>query len=310
MKTPIFSPRTIRLALSAALALTASLAAHAQSQEYLKSYSVSAHPSVQVRATFGFVHVTTSNSTEVRFDVKYDKADWAEKLEIDSSQEGKTIALKALVDEHSWWGWGHFGRRRLDIEVQMPQNADLKIETSNGAVDVSSVDGDVSIHTSNGRVNAEHLSGTIDIGSSNGGITLNALRGTVKAYTSNGAIKATDLEGKCWMATSNGAVNVDGRFESLDVATGNGSVVARAEPGSKISSGWNIRTSNAGVTLSVPRDLAATLDASTSNGGISMDLPLTVQGVISNTRIRGALNGGGPEVSIRTSNASIRVNSL
>jgi hypothetical protein len=310
MSTPAFFLRKTRLALSAALALTASLAAHAQPEQYLKSYSVSSHPSVHVRATFGFVHVTTSNGTEVQFDVKYDKADWAEKLEINSSQEGNTVALKALVAEHSWWSWGHFGNRRLDIEVRMPRNADLKIETSNGAVDVSTVDGEVSIHTSNGRVNAEHLSGTIDIGSSNGGITLNDMHGSVKAYTSNGVIKATGLEGRCWMATSNGGVNVDGRFESLDIATGNGSVVARAEPGSKISSGWNIRTSNAGVTLSVPKDLVATLDAGTSNGGISMDLPLTVQGAISNTRIRGALNGGGPEVSIRTSNASIRVNSL
>jgi hypothetical protein len=296
--------------LSAALALTASLAAHAQPEEYLKSYSVSGHPSVQIRAAFGFVHVTTSNSAEVQFDVKYDKADWAQELEIDSSQDGNTVALKALVDAHTGWGWPHFGSRRLDIEVRMPQNADLKIETSNGAIDVSSVDGDVSIHTTNGRVNAEHLSGTIDIGSSNGGITLNAVHGAVKAYTSNGVIRAEGLEGKCWMATSNGGVNVQGRFDSLDIATGNGVVVARAEPGSKISSGWNIHTSNAGVTLSVPKDLAATLDASTSNGGIAMDLPLTVQGVISNTRIRGTLNGGGPEVSIRTSNASIRVNSL
>lgn len=310
MSAPTFFLRQTRLALSAAVALTASLAAHAQPEEYLKSYSVSAHPSVQVRATFGFVHVTTSNSTEVQFDVKYDKADWAQELKLDSSQEGNTVALEARVAEHSWWGWGHFGSRRLNIEVRMPQNADLKIETSNGAVDVSSVDGDVSIHTSNGRVNAERLSGTIDIGSSNGGITLNALHGTVKAYTSNGVIRAAGLEGKCWMATSNGGVNVDGRFESLDIATGNGSVVARAEPGSKISSGWSIHTSNAAVTLSVPKDLAATLDASTSNGGITLDLPLTLQGASSNTRIRGALNGGGPEVSIRTSNASIRVNSL
>jgi hypothetical protein len=33
-----------------------------------------------------------------------------------------------------------------------PKNADLQLETSNGAVDVSSLNGNISIHTSNGRI--------------------------------------------------------------------------------------------------------------------------------------------------------------
>ncbi len=128
--------------------------------------------------------------------------------------------------------------------------------------------------------------------------------------TSNGGIRANNLDGQCGFSTSNGSVRVTGRFDGLDISSGNGSVVARAEAGSKMSSAWRIRTTNAGVDLSLPTNLQANVDASTSNGSITLDLPTEVEGSHSKTEVRGAMNGGGPEMSIRTTNGGIHIRGI
>jgi hypothetical protein len=299
-----------RLGLSCAVLLVAGFAARANAEEYRKAYVVDGRASVHVRASYGIARVTTWDTNKVEFDVTYDKADWATDLHIDSRQDGNLVELTAPVDPHSWWGWGHWGAHRLNIDVRMPRNADLQLETSNGGVDIASLNGNISIHTSNGNILAQQLSGSIDIGSSNGKMTLQTLKGSLKAHTSNGSINATGIDGKCELATSNGRIDATGRFESLSIASSNATVMARVESGSRMSSDWRLSSSNAGVDLFLPTDLKANLDASTSNAGIMVGLPITLQGYQSNGQVRGTLNGGGPEISIRTSNAGVRVSGI
>jgi predicted DNA-binding protein with PD1-like motif len=307
-----YYPRLATIGIPCAVLVAVALATNARSEtspdEYAKSYSVGEHPDVHVRAGFGFVHVTTSDSNKVEFDVRYDKTDWASGLPIDSKQNGNVVELTALVDQRTWWGWGHWGNHRLDIDVRMPKNANLQVETSNGRIEVASLNGTISLHTSNGEIKADQLSGVVDLGSSNGALNVSALKGTLKARTSNGSIVATGLDGTCELATSNGKLQTDGRFESLNLSTGNGAIVARAESGSRMSSGWTIHTTNAAVDLTVPHDFKATLVAETSNASITLDLPVTVQKYESKgQQIRGALNGGGPELSVHTTNGAIRL---
>jgi hypothetical protein len=302
--------RSMLRSASLVLALSVGITAAAHAEEYLKSYSVAGRADVHVNAQWGIVHVTSSAGNRVEFDVTYDKKEWASSLAIDSKQQGNVVSLTALVDEHSWWGWSTFSDRRVTIEVRMPKNADLQLQTTNGGINVSSVNGNVSIHTTNGEINAEQLAGTIEIASTNGKVILDSLSGAVRIHTTNGAIRADHLVCKCTLETSNGQVEVAGRFESLDVTSDNGGIVARAESGSRMSSDWRVRTTNARVDLSLPTDLKANLNASTTNGRITSDLPITVQGEVGREELRGTLNGGGPEMTIRTTNGAIRVSGI
>jgi hypothetical protein len=316
MKTSTYRTSRVRIAAFCTIVLTVGFAARAAAEDYIKSYPIAGRAHVEVRAANATVRVTTSESPKVAFDVTYDPRDWSgQRLPISSHQSGDTVTLTVIPERHEWWdwdfwNWGHDGRQRLTVEVRMPKNADLQLQTSNGAVDVASLNGDIGIHTSNGRIRAEQLSGTMDIGSSNGAIALETLQGTLKVHTSNGAISATGVDGKCGLYTSNGRIEVTGRFDSLDISSSNGAVTARAESGSHMSSAWTIRTSNSRIDLSVPTDLKATLNANTSNGGITVELPVTVQGFQSRTRLAGTINGGGPELSISTSNGSMWVRGI
>jgi Putative adhesin len=316
MKTSTNCTYRVRISAFCTIVLTVGFAARATAADYIRSYPIAGRAHVEVRAENATVRVTTADSPKVAFDVSYDPRDWSgQTLPISSRQSGDSVTLTLIPQRHEWWGWdfwnwGQDDRRRLNVEVRLPRNADLQLQTSNGAVDVASLNGDIGIHTSNGQIRAEQLSGTMDIGSSNAAIALETLKGTLKVHTSNGAIGATGLDGKCRIYTSNGRIQVSGRFDSLDISSSNGSVTARAESGSNMSSGWTIRTSNSQIDLSVPTDLKATLNASTSNGSITIELPVTVQGIHSRTQLAGTINGGGPELSISTSNGSMWVRGI
>jgi DUF4097 and DUF4098 domain-containing protein YvlB len=72
--------------------------------------------------------------------------------------------------------------------------------------------------------------------------------------------------------------------------------------------GMSLDTTNGRITVIVPASLAATIDAETTNGSITTDLPMTTRSFESNS-LRGAVNGGGPRLRLRTTNGGIEIRS-
>jgi len=66
-------------------------------------------------------------------------------------------------------------------------------------------------------------------------------------------------------------------------------------------------TSGGGITVTVAEDMRLNVDAKTNGGKVSSELPLTAQGTSGKNRLEGKLNGGGPELVLRTSGASINI---
>ena len=77
-----------------------------------------------------------------------------------------------------------------------------------------------------------------------------------------------------------------------------------------MTSAWSIRTVDGSVDVLLPQNFQANINASTRDGHIKLALPVTVQGEISQSRIQGTLNGGGPELTLKSTDGSIRLGSL
>lgn len=139
----------------------------------------------------------------------------------------------------------------VSYEVFVPRRADLSIETHNGGIVISEV---------NGR---------IDFSATNGGVVLRRVGGTVKGSTTNGGL-VVELTGDRW----------DG--ETLDVSTTNGGVVMSIPE--NYSAHLQTGTVNGSVSVDFPvamqqqgrqKELAvnlgsggATVKARTTNGGV------------------------------------------
>jgi hypothetical protein len=128
-------------------------------------------------------------------------------------------------------GW--FTRCDLDIRVQLPGTASLDVESTNGRIAVTGLDGAVTLRTTNGELDLREVSGALDL------------------RTSNGAIRVAD-------STS----------DDVSVSTTNGGI----ELGFSESPTTVVATStNGGVTVRVPDQVTYFIDADTTNGGINTD---------------------------------------
>ncbi len=285
-------------------------AARAGAEEYEKSYTVTGRASVRVKVDDSMVRVLTSDAQQVEFRVTsegFAAIKIGGKLHIDSQQNGNEVELTVHLSPQLTL---LFNTKRLSTEIRMPKDADLQIETSDGRVELSNLNGTIVVNTSNGAVNASKLSGSIDIRTKDGDITADALSGSFKLHSGDGKISGAALDGKCNASTSDGAIHVAGRFDSLDISSGNGRVTARAEPGSTLTSPWSVTTKDGSVTVEVPKNLQANLDARTGDGRISLGIPISVEGDLGKKAVHGSLNGGGPALLIRTGDGSIHLNGI
>ena len=128
----------------------------------------------------------------------------------------------------------------------------------------------------------------LTLSTTNGSIKVAGVSGPVTGRTTNGSITATDLRDRANLRTTNGSIQAhfDGPLT----------------PGGEI----RLRTTNGGVDLTLPRDVSARLEATTTNGSISTDFPITVQGRIGR-QISGTLGNGGALIEARTTNGAIRL---
>ena len=101
-------------------------------------------------------------------------------------------------------------------------------------------------------------------------------------------------EGRLTLETGDGSVNVTGKLGGVRLHTGDGSIVYRSQPGVAMADDWDITTGDGTVSLYLPSDFGAELDAHTGDGSIRNDL--NVDGDRTETQrrtVKGRLGAGG-----------------
>lgn len=275
------------LAVVFTLALTAGAASCALADEWNRTFPANGHPDVRIETNDGRVSVTTWDRPEVVFHVS--TAGWTigEHLQVIAANDNGVISLVAKVPPI--FGLS-FGGRWLHIDVSMPRSADLDVRTGDGSVNVDPLAGHVKLWTGDGHISARGLKGRLDL------------------HTGDGGIDAEDLDGQLVASSGDGHIRVHGRFDILDLSSGDGGVTADCIAGSVLQDRWTLHTSDGGLTLRVPGDLKATLEARTGDGHIHVGLPVTVEGTWNSSHeMRGTLNGGGPALDLRSGDGSITV---
>ena len=299
-------PSSTVLVASAALLLAAVAAPQAHAEDFSKTFTVSGRANVHVDTNDGSVRVTSGDTKQVEFHVEYRGYELGKNLRIDAHQDGDKVELTARLSGHWGISWGS-NSKNLRIEVRMPKDADVQVETGDGSVQVDAVNGNVNVHTGDGSVRASQLSGAIDLHTSDGSITADTLKGDIRLHSGDGSIEARDLDGKVDADSGDGHIRLAGRFEALNVKTGDGSVDTKVLPGSKMVTNWSIRTGDGSVDIVLPSDFQTNIDATTGDGHISLGIPVTVEGTFKNSEIHGKMNGGGQALTIHTGDGSIRL---
>lgn len=277
------------LALTGIAALTLS-ASPARADEWSKSYPINGRANLTVSTGDGDVVVTGSNKNTI--DARVTTTGYKlgpNDVQIVESQSGNNVTIE-IKFPHMNWNWG--GHRNLKVDLEVPSDLDMNIHTSDGNVTAQTVSGNMNFDTGDGNVDAKQV------------------HGTVKMRTGDGNMTGTGFDGSLEASTGDGNVRIEGRFDSLNLKSGDGNIDAQASAGSKVANNWSVRSGDGRITLRLPGDLNANLDAHTGDGSISADIPVSVSGTINHQSLRGKLNAGGATLDVATGDGSIHIEKI
>jgi hypothetical protein len=299
----------------------------------IKSFNVKQGQLFYLKADLGSVEVDSWGSDEVKVTVtktaetnsKSRAEEIFEDLELSFDQDSDGVKVFAEYHGPRGW-WGERRRLRLRFEVLVPKVFNLDVNTSGGSIQVTDLIGSSDLNTSGGSITIGKVDGPVNAKTSGGSIKVQEARGHILAHTSGGSIFIGETAGSVNAKTSGGGITLDGVTGDTDAFTSggslnlknlNGNVMAGTSGGSiyaeltgKIDRDCTLKTSGGSIRVFLQRNSSIDLDAHTSGGHVETDFPITMQGVIKKSALKGKINDGGPLITLRTSGGSIYIKEL
>src|SRR5258707_853326 len=220
----------------------------------------------------------------------------------------------------------------LDID------GDLDAYTAGGFIQARDVAGNAKIRTGGGHIRASHIRGTAQLETDGGNITVGEagalvgvrtgggqidfgeVHGSVHAETGGGGVRVMYVSGPMDVETSGGGICLTRVSNVVRAATGNGTITAWITPESgdasrpvRLPGPSQLSSGSGDIVVFLPRNLAATIEASVENGGADRIEADSALGVNMEThedgpvRASGALNGGGAVLKLRSNAGKIRL---
>jgi DUF4097 and DUF4098 domain-containing protein YvlB len=321
----------VALVGSAAMAFVlAALAYGSNENTVAKSFKVQPGGRLVVNTDLGSIEVrgTEANSVDITVnrEVRHGNAEKTlAEFKLDFEQKGNDIFVTGDSGRRGWhWPWSDIGNRlRVRFVITVPKVYNLNLKTSGGSVDVAEIQGRVETRTSGGSLSYDRITGNILGKTSGGSIRVGAVDGEVEVHTSGGDIKIGEIKGNVLARTSGGSIEINRAAGDVDAGTSGGSIRAndvmgglKAETaGGSVTATLSaqpkrrceLSTSGGGITIYLAENVGLDIDAHSSGGGVSTDFPVTMQGPIKRSTLRAKINGGGPELYLRTSGGGINI---
>ena len=229
-------------------------------------------------------------------------------FKIDFDQDGDNVTIEAEYKRGSnFWG-GNKNNIQVEFQISVPEKYNLDIVTGGGSITVDSLEGDIDASTSGGSLNFKQIKGSVHGRTSGGSINLKKCEGFADVKTSGGSINIGHVKGDVDARTSGGSIDVDEVLGLINASTSGGSVTAHIT--GQPSDDCRLTTSGGSVNVYMNEKVNITLDAKTSAGYVETDFPVTVRGKLKKSMLRGEINGGGPELYLRTSGGNIHLYSI
>jgi DUF4097 and DUF4098 domain-containing protein YvlB len=210
---------TSAAALSACDVVVNSLHAKGKAQDqWTRTYTIAVGGNVEIVNTNGGIDVVGADGTQVevvaertaRGMTDEDAKKVLAQLKIDETVTTNRVRLETRAPA------GESGRVDVKYHVKVPASVNVRLQNSNGTIEVVALRGTVKAETSNGTVRGRELTGAVDATTTNGSVRLEmsgVASGGIRAETVNGSVDLTmpasakaDVEASCL----NGRISVEG----------------------------------------------------------------------------------------------------
>jgi hypothetical protein len=290
----------------AATACVVSVDSQALVEREEKRFSVKGTPNLRLVTFDGAIEVRSWDKPEVVVEIEKrgPTREAVDALVVQAEQDGNKIAVEVKRPKsETFSGLGFHRSASAKLIVSVPQNTNLAARSGDGSIRVERVTGRLDLNTGDGSIRAAEVDGVMTL------------------HTGDGAVHVDNGQGQIDVDTGDGSVEVSGNLTAVKLRTGDGSIVFRADSNVVMSDDWDISTGDGTVTLYLPSDFGAELDARTNDGGIRNELHVAQQAEADNTTdnsrrerdensrrtIRGRIGGGGKLLKIRSGDGAIRL---
>jgi len=138
-----------------------------------------------------------------------------DRIQIAESVTDGNLKIETKVDR-SGGGLFNHSSGKVEYTVRVPVNAELKLSTVNGGVEIAGMAGRINAETTNGGIKARDITGMIEASTTNGGVELDLSSvptGGVKLECTNGGIRLrlpSDAKASISARISNGGIDAQG----------------------------------------------------------------------------------------------------
>lgn len=278
-------------------------AVHAGEKNFEKKFTVSSGGTLKIKTDVGSIRVTGAKTDEVAITANvWGNDDEVERFEFEAVQTSSGVEIYGRVNRGRWFKWS--SRLGADFVITVPRDYNVLMETAGGNLEVTDLRGRVDGQTSGGNIDLQNIAGNITLGTSGGNLRAEKITGNLRMETSGGNVRISEVLGDVEASTSGGHIKVLEVEGKVNVSTSGGHIDVGVK---NKHHGIHAETSGGTITISVPRDIAANLDLHTSGGEVDCRLPITIEGKISDSKVRGTLNGGGQLIYAYTSGGDVRI---
>jgi hypothetical protein len=236
--------------------------------QWVKTFTPTGRPELRLEATEAVIAIAGEDRRDI--EARVTTAGWKisrNGVQVHETAGGNRLELEVVTPEIDL----AVARHAVRIELKVPRDIDCDLKAGLGAV------------------------------------TMTGVNGKIGLVAKTGTITLLDINGKLEASTGKGKILARGRFDLLTLMTGYGAIDVEAAAGSRMFGEWRISTDSGNVTLHLPPNFSADLDAQVDAGHIIVDLPYTITGTPDQGSIRGKMNAGGEPLVLRTSGGSIKV---
>ena len=229
--------------------------------------------SIFIQVDHGEVIVSESEDghVEVRGRVLF-----ADELEYQVSSVEEQILIKAEVHRID------LPNMSLRVEVRVPKDMPVKIETDGASVFVSNYQGDLEAASTSGNITIEQMTGRMTLRSNRGDIIVRKSSGIISVVGNYGALNVQNVHGETAVSTIMGNVVFDGLIQAGDVV--------------------RLETDHGSVSVNLSRDSALSLQVRSTSGDVTCMLP----DISSSTRsCDGKIGSGDGALKIRTVSGAV-----
>ena len=277
-----------------------------------QGFDVGARGKLVVRVPDADVEVLPgeANRVDVRIDVASSDLDRAmesyEDMQFEVDRRGDEIRIDARELRRRNWSW-RGPSFAVVVQVRMPRDFDADIETSDGDIMVESMNGQLSAHTSDGDIRVDRIEGPrVLLDTSDGDIFMGDVRAPdIQIESSDGNIEIEYVIGRdVDIRTSDGDIAIEAMSGGLNVLSNDGDIHVRIDELETTT----LRTRDGNITVIAATTLSANVDFH-GEDVVLRQVDLAFDGDLTERRVRGKLNGGGPRLQANSRDGRITLSS-